>query len=334
VSQKNTFIIAEMACSHEGDIALARKIVDASAAAKADAVQLQIWAVEFMMSPQRKEYDLLCRIEFSHDEWRSLVDYCRTEYPDMQVYVCVYEHQSIDFIDSLDIDGFKLNSSDLSNPLVLEKVARTGKPLNLSVGASTIAEIQSAVERIRGVSPAAKITLMYGHQSFPTKPENVHMNYMAKLGSLFELPIGYQDHCDADEPSAFWLPAASMGMGVQVLEKHITHDRGKKGIDHESALNPDEFVEFVSMVRTIDLAGGLAAPRPFSADEMKYREFQKKSIVAVRDLQAGHVLAADDVAFMRAEMLGLSPVRLESILGKGIKHDVAGFEPILEDNLS
>lgn len=327
-------MIAEMACSHEGDMALARKIVDASAAAKADAVQLQIWAVEYMMSPKRKEYDLLTRIEFSYDEWRSLVDYCRANHPGMQVYVCVYEHQSIDFIAGLGIDGFKLNSSDLSNPLVLERVARTGKPINLSVGASTIAEIQAAVERIRAVSPDSRVTLMYGHQNFPTRPEDVHMGFMPKLKNLFELPVGYQDHCDADDESAFWLPAASLGMGVDVLEKHITHDRSLKGIDHQSALNPDEFQRFVEMVRVIDHAMGDSSPRPFSDAEIKYREFQKKSIVAVRDLQKGHVLAADDVAFMRAEVLGLSPDKLDGIAGKSLKHDVAAFQPILEGDLT
>ena len=164
-----TFIVAEMACSHECNINLARKIIDAAANAKADAIQLQIWSLAHMMSPQRKEYGLLQKIEFSQDEWRDIVKYSRKKYPKMQVYVCVYEHSTIEFIDGLGIDGLKLNSSDLSNPLVLEKVAKTGKPINLSVGASTIAEIKSALDRIKLISQAS-ITLMYGHQSFPTKP--------------------------------------------------------------------------------------------------------------------------------------------------------------------
>ena len=84
--------------------------------------------------------------------------------------------------------------------------------------------------------------IMYGFQNFPTAPRDVHLNYMLKLKELFELPIGYQDHCDANEDSAFWLPAASVGMGINTLEKHITHDRSLKGIDHESALNPSEFI--------------------------------------------------------------------------------------------
>ena len=322
-----------MACAHEGDIVLAKVIIDAAAKAKADAIQLQIWSVTHMMSPKRKEYELLERIEFNQPEWIDLVNYSRDNHPHMKIFVCVYEHFSIDFIDSLGVDGYKLNSSDLSNPLVLEKVAKTGKPINLSVGASSISEIQFAVDTIQGLSQAT-ITLMYGHQSFPTNPDNVHMRHMVKLKNLFELPLGYQDHCDADDESAFWLPAASLGMGVSVLEKHITHDRSLKGIDHESALNPDEFVKFVEMVRCIEAAKGIATPRTFTPEEIKYREFQKKSIVAAGPLSMGSVLKANDLAFLRAETLGMSPSQIDAVVGKTLTQDIAAFETITEDSLS
>jgi len=328
-----TFIVAEMACAHEGNITLAKTIIDGAADAKADAIQLQIWSLTHMMSPQRKEYELLQRIEFSQSEWKGLVNYSREKYPQMQVFVCVYEHSTIEFIDSLGIDGFKLNSSDLSNPLVLEKVAKTGLPINLSVGASSISEIQSAIDKIKSISNS-NITLMYGHQSFPTKPENVHMFYMKKLADLFELTIGYQDHCDADHESAFWLPAASMGMGVSVLEKHITHDRSKKGIDYESALNPDQFVKFVEMVRCIDKAKGTSTPRDFTHDEIKYREFQKKSIVAAKELSKGSILNDKDIVFMRAETLGYSPAQIDVVVGRVLTKDINAFDTITEDSIS
>jgi len=324
-------IIAEMACSHEGDFSLAKDIIDASAIAKADAIQLQIWSLQYMMSPQRKEYELLKKIEFSSQQWRELIAYSRVSFPNMKIYVCVYEHSTIEFIDSLGVDGYKLNSSDLSNPLVLDRVAKTGKPINLSVGASTIAEIHSAVKRISSISEAP-ITLMYGHQSFPTHPENINMTYMQKLAHLFDLPIGYQDHCDADDDSAFWLPAASMGMDVSVLEKHITHDRSLKGIDHESALNPDEFIKFVKMVRTIDQAKGINTPREFSADEIKYREFQKKSIVAAKGMKAGSILKEGDLSFMRAERLGIPPNKIDTVLGKELKGDISAYQPLTQDS--
>ena len=325
------YVIAEMACSHEGKIDHALQIIDAASASKSDAIQLQIWDLRYMMSPQRKEYDLLKKLEFNREEWISIVDYIKNKHPSLDIYVCVYEHASIEFIDSLGIDGYKINSSDLSNPVVLEKVALTKKPINLSVGASTLSEIQSAIEIIRNKSNS-KITLMYGHQSFPTLPENVNMNYMKTLGELFQLPIGYQDHSDADTESAFWLPAASVGMGVTVLEKHITHDRSYKGIDHESALNLDEFIKFVDMVKILTQAAGLSTPRSFSEDEIKYREFQKKSIVAAKNLNTGAILKEEDLMFMRADRLGMPPDKITDLIGKEIKNNITAYNPItLED---
>lgn len=330
---EKTFIIAEMACSHEGDPNLAIKIIDGAAEACADAVQFQIWSLIHMMAPQRPEYEPLKKIELKRDEWLDLVAYTRKKYPKMQIYVCVYEHQSSDFIKSLDIDGFKLNSSDLSNPYVLDKVAATGLPINLSIGASTLGEIQTAIEKIRATSNS-RITLMYGYQNFPTRPDDVHLNYMMKLRELFEKPIGYQDHCDAETEPAFWLPATAVGMGVDVLEKHITHDRSFKGIDHESALNPDEFDRFVKMVRILESAKGSSVPRPFYDDEMKYREFQKKSIVAARDLPSGTKIGKKDLLFMRAENIGMQPDEVRKLVGKKTRRPITAYSVVLEDDVS
>ena len=328
----STLIIAEMACSHEGDLSLAKKIIDATARANADAIQLQIWSLDYMMAPQRKEYELLKKIEFTREEWKLLIQYIKQNFPNLQIYVCVYEHSTIDFIDSLNVDGYKINSSDLSNQLVLEKIAEKKKPINLSVGASTILEIEAAINQIQNISNS-KVTLMYGHQSFPTKPENVHMNFIKRLIDHFQLPVGYQDHSDANLKSAYWLPAASLGIGVSILEQHITHDRSKKGIDHESALNPNEFIEFVHMVRCIDSAKGLYLERPFTEEEIKYRSFQKKSIVILKDLKRGDVITMKDIAFMRADKLGLSPNRIDTIIGKKLIKDISAFNIILEDDV-
>ena len=332
MTKKRKFIIAEMACSHEGEEKLAKKIIDGAAKANADAIQLQIWELKYMMTPQRSEFEWLKKIEFSHEEWSNIIKYSRSNYPNLEIWVCVYEHQSIEFIDSLNIDGYKLNSSDLSNPLVLEKVALSGKPINLSVGASTLDEIESALDLISNISKSAVI-LMYGFQNFPTNPESVHMLYMNTLKQKFNLPIGYQDHCDADTEAAFWMPAAAVGMGVEVLEKHITHDRNFKGVDHESALNPDEFIRFVEMVRILDKAQGSVRSRPFSEDEIKYREFQKKSIVAARDLPAGVELTEKDLAIMRAESLGLSPDKVEVIIGKFTQRDIPAYQALTKGDV-
>jgi len=325
-------IIAEMACSHEGNPDFARKIIDGAGQAGADAIQFQLWILQEMMVPHHPQFDAVSRVELSPQTWRELAGYVRERYPSMQIIACVYERRSVDFCERIGVDAYKLHSADLSNPYLVNYVARTKRRIDLSVGASTLDEIQTALEWIRG-SSTSDIWLMYGYQNFPTPTNAVHLRYMHKLKLLFELPIGYQDHSDGNTQSAFWLPAAALGLGVDILEKHITHDRSLKGIDHEAALNPDEFARFVRMARILEAAMGEATPRPFSAEELKYRKYSKKSLVASHDLPAGTEIRQDDLTFMNADRLGLPPDQAHRLIGHIIKHPITKYHLIAEEDV-
>lgn len=329
---RKIFVIAEMACSHEGDPALARKIIDGAGAAGADAIQFQIWLAQDMMVPQHPAFATLQRIELSRQAWSELAAYVRQNYPRLQIIACVYERASVDFAESLGVDAYKLHSSDLSNPYLVEYVAATGKRIDLSVGASTVEEIRTAVEWIRNSSDS-EIWMMYGYQNFPTPTDAIHLDYMLKLRQLFEFPVGYQDHSDGNAPAAFWLPAAAAGMGVEILEKHITHDRAAKGIDHEAALNPEEFARFTAMLREIEAAKGSGRPRSFSAEELKYRKYSKKSLVASRTLPAGSEIGEGDLLFMRAEELGLPPDQSGRLLGRTTRREIPAYQLVLEEDV-
>ncbi|HBB97298.1 MAG TPA: hypothetical protein DC054_18120 [Blastocatellia bacterium] len=331
--RKPIYVIAEMACSHEGDPQRGRKIIEAATDAQADAIQFQIWLAKDVMVPHHPDYDKLNRIELSREAWTELAQHGRARRPQMEIIACVYERGSVDFAEDLKVDAYKLHSADLSNPSLVKYVAQTGKRIDLSVGASTLTEIQTAIDWIRGTSDS-NIWLMYGYQNFPTRTDDVHLDYMMKLRNVFELPIGYQDHSDAETGAAFWLPAAAAGMGVEILEKHITHDRAFKGIDHEAALNPDEFARFVRMVREIEAARGIAIPKSFSPDEQKYRKYSKKSIVASRPLPKGSVVRESDLIFMRAPELGLPPDRSDVLIGRSTKRDISAYELVVEHDLT
>ncbi len=331
--RKPIYVIAEMACSHEGDPKLGRKIIEAAAGAEADAIQFQIWLAKDMMVPHHPDFEKLKCIELSRAAWTELAEHARALRPQMEIIACVYERGSVDFAEELKVDAYKLHSADLSNPSLVKYVAETGKRIDLSVGASTLTEIQTALDWIREAANS-NIWLMYGYQNFPTRTDDVHLDYMMKLRNVFELPVGYQDHSDAETGAAFWLPAAAAGLGVDILEKHITHDRAYKGIDHEAALNPDEFKRFVAMVREIEAARGVATPKAFSADEQKYRKYSKKSIVAGRPLAKGSVVAAGDLLFMRAPELGLPPDRADALIGRSTNRDISAYELIVEQDLS
>ena len=325
---RSTYIIAEMACSHEGDPAFARKIIDGAGEAGADAIQFQIWALKEMVVPHHPDYPMLTKIELSRAAWKDLADYVRNKHAAMQIVACVYERSSVDFAESIGVDAYKIHSADLANPILIDHVAQTRKRIDLSVGASTIGEIQAALNSI-----TTDAWLMYGYQGFPTPTNAIDLSYMMKLKQLFELPIGYQDHSDANLPAAFWLPAAAVGMGVDVLEKHITHDRSYKGIDHEAALNPDEFRSFVEMVREIEAAKGHSTPRAFSTEEVKYRKYSRKSLVASHELAEGHEIAPEDLIFMRADSLGVSPDQAPRLVKRKTRRRIPAYHLVTEDDL-
>jgi sialic acid synthase SpsE len=331
VCMDKTYLIAEMACSHEGDPVLAKKIIDGAGQAGADAVQFQIWKLTDMMVPDHPDYELLQALALSYDQWTELSVYTRQNYPGMDIIACVYEKGSVDFAQLIEVDAFKLHSADLSNPGLVKYVARTGKRIDLSVGASTLDEIFWAVQWIKEISDV-ETWLMYGYQSFPTPTDSIHLDYMMTLKKLFNLPVGYQDHTDAESEAAFWLPAAAVGMGVDILEKHITYDRSIKGADHQAALNPDEFKRFAAMLREIETAKGNATIRSFTPEELQYRRYSKKSIIAARPLPKGSVIKKEDLLFMRASKLGVPPDRANIFIGKKIAQNVAAYQ-LLKENM-
>lgn len=328
-----THIIAEMACSHEGDLSCGRTIIEGASEAGADSIQFQIWNLDEMVVPHHEDYDLLSGIGLAYDQWRALAEHVRSREHVMDIIACVYERSSVDFAEELDVEAYKIHSSDLSNPYLLRRVAETGKRIDLSIGGSTLDEIQTAIQWIEDTS-GSPIWLMYGYQDFPTRVDDVHMDYMMKLGDLFERPIGYQDHSAGGTREAFWLPAAAIGAGVDVLEKHITHDRSFEGLDHEAALNPDEFSEFVRMVRQVEASKGISVPRSFSEGEKKYRRDVKKSLVASQNLEEGDILQKEHLAIRRANEAGIPPDQRGRLVGRELTRDIEAFHLIGERDLT
>jgi N,N'-diacetyllegionaminate synthase len=331
MSNDKIYVIAEMACSHEGDLKLGKGIIDGACKAGADAIQFQIWKLDELMIPEHKSWDFLKKIEFTYEQWQCLYNYAKERNSEVEIIACVYEVSSVIFSEKMGVDAYKVHRSDLTNYQLIRAVAETGKRIDLSVGAATVDEITQAISWINEIS-SAKIWLMYGYQNFPTPIDDVHLDYILKLGKHFGLPVGYQDHTDGDSKGAYWLPAVAVSKGISIIEKHITHDRTYKGVDHEAALNPAEFIEFVKIMHEANCVDGDSRfPRPFSKEEELYRTYGMKSIVAARDLQCGHKLQPSDILFLRANQLGLSPDKQSNVLGKEIKENISAHSIIDEE---
>lgn len=310
------FVIAEAANSHEGSLEVAKKLVRAAADAGADAVKFQKFVVEELLVSTHPDFNLFKSLQLKDDEWRELFDYGREL--GIIVFADVFDIQSAEFMSSLNVPAYKIHSTDLSNPDLLKYVEAKGKPIFLGVGATYLDEIEKALTLLH-----KEVVLVHGFQAFPTRIEETNFKFLKTLRDRFHCLVGFMDHVDGSDELANILPLVALGYGACALEKHITLDRSKKGIDHESALNPNEFQKFVRLVRKVELAIG-TGENLFSENEEHYRLKTKKSIVARRDIRAGEVVTHEMLAFRRARR-GRPPMEANKIIGlavpKSMKRD-------------
>lgn len=325
------YIIAEMACAHNGDFDQAMELTKISAEAGADAVQLQFFIPEHTVTPHHEVYDVLERIAIDKAGWKKVFDYGVSL--GLDVWVCTYDEPSVAWAAEFGAVGIKLNSADLSNPDVLRAVGKTGIPFSLGTGASTPMEIHRGLETAQEAG-ATKAVLMHGVQNFPTAIDNLNVNRVSLLQRIFEeMPVGYADHTDGEEPFGKVVDLLAVGMGAAVLEKHITLSRAEKGIDYQAALEPAEFKDYVQRIRTAYSALGKAELKELTADDLRYRKFQKKSIVAARAMQAGETLTRSDVRFLRNAVPGVAPIEWPDMEGKNLRRAVDAFENIAASDL-
>lgn len=321
-----------MACSHEGDVDLAKYIIKSAYEAGADAIQFQIWQRELIMSPSHPDYGILESVQLSQSDWASLIDFTRTTCKGMSVIACIYETSSLYFCNDAKVDAYKIHATDINNLHFLRKVGEREKRVDLSIGACTTEEIETAITLLKE-NGCPEVWLMYGLQNFPTPPKDIDLKLMMNLGAKFNVRVGFQDHTAPEDISAYTLPAAAIGLGCDVIEKHITHDRSKKGIDHQAALNPDEFVTFVKTVKDIDLTLSGGEMRDMTEAELQYRKYSSKSIAANADLKAGTIIDETCLKIIRTPDLGINPSLWDDIIGKKLMDPKSENDPILSSDL-
>lgn len=316
------FVIAEIGNNHNGDFDRAIALVDAAVASGADCAKFQMRRLEEVYRGKSLagkeddlsvEYtlDLLRRFELTTDQQKRLSEYCRQK---GITYLCTpWDPTSVRILDSFGVAAFKVASADLTNLPLLGVMAETGKTLILSTGMSVIAEIEAAIEflKMRG----SAFALLHCQSTYPAAFHNINLRFMKRLQELHPF-IGYSGH---ERGTA--VTNAAVALGACIVERHITLDRTMEGPDHAASLETSEFTALVSGIREIEAALGpdrRFVERPLSQGELINRENLGKSLVAARDLPAGHVLTAGDF-LVRSPGQGLSPIYLEKLLGRSTR---------------
>lgn len=325
------YLIAEMACAHDGDLDKAKRLVDAAVDSGADAVQFEILDPDDNVVPDVDMYQLLKTLYFKPEEWRALTEHARQS--DIAIFNFAYDLKSLELGFELGLDAVKLNSSDLLHTDMLARCAEQGIPLSMGTGGSTLKEIKTALDFYSSHS-GTSVFLMQGVQSFPTLNEYARIRRMGILNQTFDCLVGYADHTAGHTDLAKIVDLVALGAGATVLEKHMTWDRSEKGIDHESALEPKELKKYVSLIREAQVVLGDGDVTALIEPDQKYRLFQKKTIVAAHDIELSESITRDKVRFLRnMRVPGVPPTEFGSIDGKKTTRRISKFEQIQFEDL-
>ena len=322
------YVIAEIGVNHGGDMALAKRLIDLAKEGGADAAKFQSYKAGRIASkhspaywdtskePTPSQFQLFTKYDkFGAEEFHELAAHCRSLGIDF--VSTPFDSGAVEFLDPV-VPFHKIASADLTNLPLLRQVASKGKPVVMSTGASTLAEIDTAVKTLEDAG-AKDIVLLHCILNYPCPPGNAHLNMIDGLKRAYpDRVIGYSDHVVPDERmlvlSAAWLK------GALVLEKHFTHDKTLPGNDHYHAMNVDDLKKFIANLDFLVQTMGDTHKRPLS-DEAPAREHARRSIVIDRPLKAGQAIAEADITYKRPAH-GVSPLHWDEIIGRKVARDL------------
>jgi N-acetylneuraminate synthase/N,N'-diacetyllegionaminate synthase len=339
---KKVIIIAEAGVKHNGDIKLAKKLIDVACEAKVDYVKFQSFKADKLVSPTAKkanyqikntrdeddsQYQMLKQLELSFEDHVELISYCSSK--DIKFFSTAFDVEGISYLSSLDLGVFKIPSGELTNFPYLRAIANTGLPVILSSGMANLEEIQKSVNvLISNGTKKNQITVLHCNTEYPTPMEDVNLKAMLTIKEKLDVSIGYSDHTLGIE-----VPIAAVAMGAEVIEKHFTLDRNLKGPDHKASLEPNELKEMVKSIRNIEKAISGNGIKEASSSEKKNINIARKSIHLAIDLKSGSVITEDDIIPLRPGD-GICAMNWEKVIGKKVNTDLEKFSKLTWENIS
>ncbi len=320
------YIIAEAGVNHNGDIGLARELVRAAKASGADCVKFQTFSADRVASafapkasyqlkvtdPGESQIAMLKALELSdagHREVKALCDAVGIDFLSTP-----YNFADVDYLDGLNVLFFKLASIHCAEPAFVDYVARKGKPIVLSTGMATLAEVDIAVRALRQAGNS-EFVLLQCTTDYPADIDEANLAVMATLGAAFSTAVGYSDHVVGATAAI-----AAVAMGATMIEKHITLDKRLPGPDHATSMDPDEFAQLVKNLRETRRAIGSVRKQP-SESELRNMPGMRRSIVAARPLKAGHEIGLTDLDFRRPAS-GISAGLAHLFIGRRAARDL------------
>lgn len=332
---KKVLIIAEAGVNHNGSMENAFRLIEAAAAAGADYVKFQTFKAAKLVSKtaQQAEYqeknmggkstqfEMLKKLEITEEQHYLLK--AHAEKNNIRFLSTGFDEESVDFLDNLGIDLFKVPSGEITNYPYLKHIAAKKKPVILSTGMTTLGEIENAVNVLldNGI-PKETIQILHCNTEYPTPMKDVNLRAMNTIKVAFGVGVGYSDHTLGIE-----IPVAAVALGAEVIEKHFTLDKEMEGPDHKASLNPVELQQMVSAIRNVELAMAGDGYKQPSESEKKNMAVARKSIHLRKELAQGAVITEKDLLMIRPGD-GISPFEMDKIVGRKAGKDLPAFHKL------
>jgi N-acetylneuraminate synthase/N,N'-diacetyllegionaminate synthase len=319
------FIIAEAGVNHNGDIELAKELIDAARNARADAVKFQTFKAEKVVTQSAEkaeyqkettekgsQYEMIKTLELTEEDFNNLADYAKKK--NIVFLSSPFDKESVDLLDGINVPVFKVASGEITNFPLLTHIAKKGKPIILSTGMTTLGEVEEALNVIRSEG-VEDIILLHCVSDYPAKMKDVNIRAMETLKRAFKLPTGFSDHT-----LGITVPIAAVALGACVVEKHFTLDKNLPGPDHKASLEPNELKEMVKAIRDVEKALGDGIKRP-TENEDEVKRVVRRSIVARVDIPDGTIITGDMIEVKRPGT-GIEPKYMKMVVGKRAKINI------------
>ena len=319
------FVIAEAGVNHNGDIEIAKQLIDAASEAGADAVKFQTFQADSLVCRTAKkaeyqlettdrtetQYDMLKKLELTPQMHRELIEHCLKR--NIMFLSTPFDLESIKLLSELGMQIYKIPSGEITNLPYLREIAKQQKKIILSTGMSSMDEVKAAVNVLKN-NGTEDITLLHCNTQYPTPISDVNLLAMVKMREETGLPVGYSDHTQGIE-----VPIAAAALGAEVIEKHFTLNRKMEGPDHKASLEPQELMQMVVGIRKIESALG-SNIKQVSESEMTNVAIVRKSIVAAANIKRGDKYTEKNITTKRPAT-GISPMLWDEIIGKTADRD-------------
>jgi len=334
-----TLIIAEAGVNHNGDIKLAKRLIDVAAEAGSDLVKFQTFKAsdiattdvkkaEYQMSENQdsiSQYEMLKKLELSEEMHHELISHCKKN--GIGFLSTGFDLDSVKLLKKLGQDIFKVPSGEITNLPLLRLIGGFNCEVILSTGMSDMSEIGKALEILQKSGTELRdVTVLQCTSAYPTPASDVNLSAMVAIRDKFKTKVGYSDHTLGIE-----MPIAAVALGASIIEKHFTLDKDFEGPDHRMSLNPRELKEMVSAIRNVEIALGNGIKEVMQS-EIKNMRLARKSVVAKTSINKGDKFSNENITCKRAGK-GMSPMNWDEIIGKISSRNYKENEPLFENEL-